>query len=357
MPGDRYEGRSDSESLLRRRIGGRFQHAWAGALPLPGIHRWAQRACRESECVRCMAYLKNSAVNLLNLHYGLYALALNGAGAFFAVFLLKAGVPIPAVFGALALWCAGRLLTRPLVLLLAPKYGLKALLAFGTVFSGVQYLILARVHGVDLMLLSFCAVSAVGDTFYWTTYHAYFAHLGDIEHRGHQISAREALASITAIVGPLLGGWTLTVLGPHIAFGAAAGVHVLAALPFLGTPKIVVARDVPSGFRAALQGVLLFAADGWIAVGYGVVWQFALFLSLGESFSAFGGGLAFAALVGAVGGLILGRHIDGGHGGKAVWITFATLAAVTLFRAAATQSPALAVIANAMGALVGCLYI
>ena len=50
-----------------------------------------------------MAYLKNSAVNLLNLHYGLHALALNGAGAFFAVFLLKSGVSVPAVFAAIAL--------------------------------------------------------------------------------------------------------------------------------------------------------------------------------------------------------------------------------------------------------------
>jgi MFS transporter len=303
-----------------------------------------------------MAYLKNTAVNLLNLHYGLKALAMEGAGVFFLVFLLKAGVPLPAVFGAIALLLAGRFAVRPLVLLLAPRYGLKALLAFGTVFSGVQYLLLAQVRGVDLMLLGFCAASAVGDAFYWTTYHAYFAHLGDAGHRGHQISAREALAAIAAIVGPLIGGWTLTVFGPNVAFGAAAAVHVVAALPFLGTPTVMISRDVRGGFRAAFQGVLLFAADGWIAVGYVFVWQIALFLSLGESFSAFGGALALAAFVGAIGGLILGRHIDGGHGGKAVWITFASLAAVTFLRAAATESAALAVVANALGALVVCLY-
>lgn len=42
-----------------------------------------------------MAYLKNSAVNFLNLHYGLHALVMNGAGVFWVVYLLKAGVPIP----------------------------------------------------------------------------------------------------------------------------------------------------------------------------------------------------------------------------------------------------------------------
>jgi DHA1 family inner membrane transport protein len=304
-----------------------------------------------------MAYLKNSAVNLLNLHYGLHALALNGAGVFFAVFLLKAGVSVPAVFGTIALVLAGRFLIRPLVLVLAPRVGLRALVAFGIIFSGVQYLFLAEVHGIDFMLLGFCLSAAIGDTFYWPTYHAYFALLGDSEHRGHQISAREALASVAGIIGPLLGGWTLTVLGPRVAFGAAAIAHVLAALPFLGTPDVRVARNVPGAFRAAISGIMLFAADGWIAVGYYFVWQIALFLSLGESFTAFGSAVALAALVGAIGGLVLGKHIDAGHGGRAVWLAFASLAAVTALRAASTGMAALAVTANALGALVMCLYI
>jgi MFS family permease len=200
-------------------------------------------------------------------------------------------------------------------------------------------------------------VAAVGEAFYWTSYHAYFAKIGDAEHRGHQISAREALASASAIAGPLLGGWSLTHFGPQFSFGVAAGVHVLAALPLIGMPAVSVEREVAGGFRAARFGVLLFAADGWIAVGYYFVWQIALFFSLSESYSAYGGVLASAAVVGAIGGLVLGRHIDGGHGGKAVWITFTAVTVVILFRALVTHNAALAVVANAMGALASCLYI
>jgi predicted MFS family arabinose efflux permease len=87
------------------------------------------------------------------------------------------------------------------------------------------------------------------------------------------------------------------------------------------------------------------------------VWQIALFISLGESFSAFGGALALAGLVGAIGGLILGRYIDAGHGGRAVWFGIASVAAATLFRAASTGNVTMAVAANALGALAGCLYI
>src|SRR6267142_5148416 len=112
-----------------------------------------------------MAYLKNSAVNLLNLHCGLYLLAIQGAGAFFVVFLLKAGVPTPAVFIAIALVVSLRFFIRPLVLVLAPRFGLKALVAFGTILCGLQFPVLAEVHGVDVMLLLFCFVAAAGDAF------------------------------------------------------------------------------------------------------------------------------------------------------------------------------------------------
>ena len=76
------------------------------------------------------------------------------------------------------------------------------------------------------------------------------------------------------------------------------------------------------------------------------------FVSLGESFSAYGGAMALAALVGAACGLLLGRHIDAGHGRRAVVIAYAVATAVVLLRAASFGSPWLAVAANALGALV-----
>jgi hypothetical protein len=303
-----------------------------------------------------MAYLKNGAVNFLNLHYGLHALAMNGAGVFWTVYLLKAGVPTPAVFGSLALLLAGRFLFRPVILLLAPRLRLRPLLAFGTVFSALQYILLGEVRGVDLMLLTLCVVGAIGDTFYWTCYHAYFASLGDAEHRGKQIGTREAIASLTAIVGPLIGGWALMTLGPRAAFGAAATVQVLSALPFLRTPDVPIKRVASGTLASAFPAMMIFAADGWIMAGYVYAWQMALFLALGESFTAFGGVLAVAALVGAVAGLFLGKHIDAGRGVGAVWLTFGSLAAVMMLRAMSTDIAALAVIANALGALAVCLY-
>ena len=304
-----------------------------------------------------MAYFRNNIVNLLNLHYGLHSLALSGSGAFYAVFLLKSGVPAPAVLASFALILLGRLAVRPSVLVLAKSCGLKPLVIAGTFATGLQYPLLAEVHGIGIALLVLCAVSAVADTFYWTTYHAYFASLGDAEHRGHQVGAREAVAAMVGIVGPLATGWALTTLGPRVAFGATALVLVLAALPIFWTPNVTVPLRAAGALKAAVPGVLLFAADGWFAAGYILVWQIALFLSLGESFSAYGGAMALAAIVGAVSGMFLGRLIDAGHGGRAAWIALAALAIATVLRAASFGNAPFAVLANACGALVTCLYL
>jgi MFS transporter len=303
-----------------------------------------------------MAYFRNSTVNLLNLHYGIHSLALSGGGAFFLVFLLQAGVPAPAVFVALAVILLGRFAIRPGVLVLARRWGLKPLVIGGTIVTGLEYPLLAEVHGIGPVLFALCAVSSVADTVYWTTYHAYFAALGDSEHRGHQIGAREAVAAGVGIVGPLATGWALVAFGPRAAFGATAVVLMLAALPIIWTPNVKVAWNASGSFASAVPGALLFAADGWIAFCFVLVWQIALFLSLGESFSAFGGAMALSALVGALIGLVLGRLIDAGHGVRVVRLAVGALVLTIALRAASYGNAPFAVVAQACGALVGCLY-
>ena len=304
-----------------------------------------------------MAYFRNNTVNLLNLHYAIHALALTGGGAFFAIYLLKSGVPAPAVVAAVSLILLGRFVIRPSVLVLARRVGLKPLVIAGTMASVVQYVLLAEVHSIGIGLLVLCIVSSVADTYYWTSYHAFFATLGDAEHRGHQVGAREAIAAVVGIIGPLATGWALTVLGPRAAFGANAVVLLLSALPLVWAPNVTIARNAPGGFRAALAGMLLFAADGWMIAGYWFVWSIALFLALGESFSAYGGAMALAAVVGAISGLVLGRLIDAGHGSRAAALALAALVVTITLRAVSYGDPALAVIANAAGALVMYLYL
>jgi hypothetical protein len=304
-----------------------------------------------------MAFLRNRAVNWINLHSGIRALALGMGGVFILVFLLRAGVSVPATLCAMAAIFATRFAIRPAVLVAATRLGLKPLVIGGNLIGALQYPLLAQVSGVDRSLALFCLVAAVGETFYWTAYHSYFAVLGDNEHRGQQISANVALSAVVGIAAPLLGAWSLLVLGPGSTFGAVGLVQALAAVPLLFTANVAVPRSAPGALRAALPGVGLFMADGWFAVSWELEWQIALFLSLGESLSAYGGAMALAAGVGAVSGLLLGRLIDTGHGRRAVAIAFTAVSLTLLLRAYSVGAPWLALGANALGALVSCLLV
>ena len=220
---------------------------------------------------------------------------------------------------------------------IAAHSGLRALVIAGTCLTALQYPLLAAVHGVGVGLFALCVVASLGDTFYWSGYHAYFAALGNHEHRGSEVGAREAIAALVGIVSPLVTGWALFTLGPAVAFGATALILLSAAPPLLWTPDIVVPRHVPHAIRGAIPGMQLFLADGWIA----------------PAITA----LAPPALVGAAAGLLLGRHIDAGHGRSAVAYALSVLVLTTILRAAAPGHALLAITANALGASVVCLYI
>jgi MFS family permease len=303
-----------------------------------------------------MAFFRNRTVNLLNLHYGIHSIALTGGGAFFSVYLLRAGVPVTLVLVSLAAILLGRFVIRPAVVPLAVRFGVRALVIAGTCMSAMQYPLLAFVHGVGPALFALCTVSSVGDTVYWSTYHAYFAALGEDEHRGHHVGVREAIAATVGIVSPLITGLVLVRFGAETAFGVTAFILLLAALPLFATPDVRVAPQMPGAIRAALSGIKLFLCDGWI-VGTGFfVWQLALFLSLGENFLNFGGALALAALVGALAGMFLGRHIDSGNGVRMTALALGSFAFLIVLRAAALREPILAVAANALASIGSCLY-
>lgn len=304
-----------------------------------------------------MAFLRNDAINRVNLHTGIQALAQSGGGVFFLVFLVRYGVPIAFVLLALAGVMAARLALRPLILPLARRWGMKPLLIAGTIILAAQYPILPEIHGVGGTLAALCAVSAVGEIFYYPAYNAYFASLGDAEHRGHQIGAREALVSVVGIVAPLLGAWGLVTLGPRAMFACVAAIQLLAVLPLIGAPNVAVKAAAPGAFAAARLGAILQAADGWFDAYFIFVWQIALFVALGESFAVYGGAMALAGLVGAASGLLLGRHVDAGHGVRAVAIAYGGMATIVLLRAASLDWPLFAVAANALGALLGTLML
>ncbi|HEY1427058.1 MAG TPA: hypothetical protein VGF50_10335 [Caulobacteraceae bacterium] len=300
-----------------------------------------------------MAFFANDAINRVNLHFSIQAVASSAGGAFFFAYLLRAGIGVPATLAVFVALIAGRFVLRPMIIPLGKRWGLKPLVIAGVLLSAAQYPVLAAVHGLDWPLFAYWLIGCPASALYWPSFHAYFAALGDAEHRGHQIGAREAAATAIGVVAPLIGGFALRTTSPFWLFGAAALVQALSALPLAWAPNVRPPLEAPGAYRAAREGAALFMADGWMGASVHYVWQVALFLSLGRSLLAYGGALSLAALVGALLGALFGRHIDRGHGRRAVVITYAAVTVLVLAQAASFGSPWLAVAANALAAVIG----
>ena len=304
-----------------------------------------------------MAFFGNDAVNRVNIHYAIQSLAQGAGGTLVFAFLLHAGVSIPMTFVWFAGMLAGRFVLRPLILPIGKRWGLKPLVIAGVLLNAVQFPTYAAVHGLGWPLLLNGALGAVASTLYWPPYHAYFASIGDAEHRGHQVGIREAVATVIGIVAPLIGAWLILTAGPLWMFGAVAAVEALSVLPLLAAPNVMPPQEAPGAWRAAREGVALFLLDGWQGACIYYVWQVALFVSLGSSIGAFGGATAFAALVQATLTAVFGRHIDRGGGRRTAALACVVTIALSLIQAAAFGHLWLAVAANALGAIATALII
>ena len=201
------------------------------------------------------------------------------------------------------------------------------------------------------MLLSSC-----GTAFYWTRYHASVTRLGDVEHRGAQVSAREAIFAITGIIAPLFGGFMPTIFGPVYAFASTALVYALATVPMLGAPRMAVEREAQLSREAKIFAGGLAFSDGVVASAVNFGWRIVLFQTLGDSFKEYGGALAVAGLAGAAVGLVGGRLIDLGHHKRSVQVGLAFMICTILAEAIGYASPWSALGANMIGAVAGPIY-
>ncbi len=304
-----------------------------------------------------MATFKNSAINRIYVHAGLQSFATSAGGAFIYVYLLKAGIAVQLVLLTISAVMALRLLIRPLVVPLARRIGLRNTLIFGTVADASSYLLLPEVDGLGLWLVAYVALASFGTAFYWTCYHACVAQLGDEEHRGAQVSAREAVAAVSGIIGPLFGGLVLTFMGPFYAFAAATLVYLAAALPLLHIEPMPVEHDVAISRADRNFAFGIAFSDGVVAASVNFLWRIVLFQTLGEKFDSFGGALAVAGLAGAVMGLGIGKMIDRGfhHQSRIIGISAMTIAVA--LQAFGFASPWSAVAANMFEAAAIPLYI
>jgi hypothetical protein len=305
-----------------------------------------------------MTLFLNRDLNRLLAHTTLHTLSWCLCGLFSGVFLLRVWVSAAEIFLVFAAILTLRLALRPLVLLAARVLGLRLTVVLGTVLFACEFPLLGFVHGVGWALGLFCCVSALGQVFYWTLYHAYFAAVGDAELRGSQVGDREALSALAGILGPAAGGLVLAEFGPWPAFLAAFAIEIVAIVPLSRVSEPPFAREVPGSLYAAgKSGIWLFFSDGWITSSSATAWSIVMFRAAGARFDTFGGLLAAAALAGALSGMLLGRFIDRGHALRLTWVNAAILAGTLILKAICGEGPIAVVLVAICTTILGGLYI
>lgn len=293
-----------------------------------------------------------SPIRRVYAHAALQSFVEASGGLFVVGFLVTQGLSYPAALASFALVLLSRFALRGAVLPLAQWAGLRTVLMVGIAVRVASYLMLPFVTGLGAMLPAYILLSGLGSVLYWTGYHAFVSSVGDNAAMGRQVSIQQAVTAVVGIAAPIAGGFLLATAGPKAGFAAIAALQALAALPLIGAPNPGVEQDITLDRPLVRFGRCLYFAEGLQSGCAVVIWNLALFASLGEKFDAFGGALAVAGIGAAAGSLVIGKLIDGGRGHHSLVLAYGLAAATIVIKALAFAHPLAAVGATALGALV-----
>lgn len=291
------------------------------------------------------------------VHVGLQSFVESSGGLFIAGFLVAQGFSHGMALAAFAGTLLARFALRGLVLPLAWRAGLRTVVLIGVLVRVVSFLLLPFVPGAGpvpavAMLALFILVTGLGSVLYWTGWHSFVSALADSDRGGRQVSIQQATTAVVGIVAPLVGGLLVDRAGPLIGFGAIALVQLAAVLPLIGAPNPHVAREAALDRPLTLFARRLYLSEGFHAGCATVIWNLALFVTLGQHFDAFGGAIAVAGVAAAAGSLLIGHLIDGGRPLHSLALAYGAAILALLAKALAFDTPLAAVGATALGALV-----
>lgn len=292
-----------------------------------------------------------NTIQRIYAHAGLQSFVEASGGLFVVGFLIKQGLSPSLALTSFALVLLSRFALRAAVLPVAYAYGLRTVLLLGVGIRAVSFLMLPLVSGLGPMLLAYIVVSGLGSVLYWTGYHAYVSAAGDNEAMGKQVSIQQATTAAVGIVAPVAGGFLLSWAGPVAGFAVIAAIQLLAGLPLFGAANPEIPRESRADPTIVRNGRRIYFAEGLQAGCSVVVWNLALFVTLGQSFESFGGAMALAGIGAAAGSLLIGRLIDRGRGTHSLALAYGFGAAVLLIKAMAWSSPLPALVATALGAM------
>ncbi len=190
----------------------------------------------------------HSRYNDLVIADTLRQIALSMVSVFIPIYLLNIGFSLKDVFLYLLLSYLGQVIASYIVTSKIERWGVKHVLIFSYLINIVLYLILSSAEPIIsgthklpfIFLIAF--ISAIQIAFFWTAHHFYFLAIADGKNNSSKTGILNGIPVLFGIVGPLLGGFLITISGFSLVFMISAGLLIMASIALFFSHDIKIWR-------------------------------------------------------------------------------------------------------------------
>jgi MFS family permease len=119
----------------------------------------------------------------------------------------------------------------------AKAFGFEHTMSIGIIFSIAFFLSLIAIPAAPEFVYLSAVLYALQKTFWWPAYHANFANYSRRKEAGREIGMTYVISSITAAIGPVIGGFLITYTNFAVLYTVAIVLMLVSAIPMLSTPE------------------------------------------------------------------------------------------------------------------------
>ena len=119
----------------------------------------------------------------------------------------------------------------------AAKYGFEHCIFYSIPFAILYFLSLSQIPNYDWMIFVAIIFVTIYRVLFWPSFHTDFAHYSATGFKGREMSAMSTIATLAAIVGPIIGGIILTKFGFESLFVVVSILSLASIIPLFITKE------------------------------------------------------------------------------------------------------------------------
>jgi len=151
------------------------------------------------------------------------------------IFLYKLYNSISAVFLYYAIVYTIYFFAIPLGAKAAAKYGFEHCIFYSVPFAILYFLSLSQLPNCGWLIFFAVLFLTVYKILFWPSYHTDFAHYSAFGYKGRELGTLSLIATLAAVMGPIIGGVILTKFGFEVLFVVVSVVSLVSAAPLFST--------------------------------------------------------------------------------------------------------------------------